>query len=65
MCGDQKYLGRDRYGFFLPDLQEKFARGWGKDESINPQRIFESEQIDILEGHRHGLSLSGKCQKLV
>lgn len=46
--------------FSLPDLQGLFVRGWDKDENIDPQRKFGSEQIDTLQGHRHELSISGK-----
>lgn len=49
--------------FFLPDLQGLFVRGWDKDENIDPQRIFGSEQIDTLQGHRHELSISGKMSE--
>ena len=55
--------GETEMTFFLPDLQGQFVRGWDKDENIDPQRKFGSEQADTLQGHSHELFIRGEISE--
>ena len=51
--------GNGRTTFNLPDLRGKMVRGWGPVNSVDPQRVFGSNQGDLLGQHRHSITDPG------
>jgi microcystin-dependent protein len=46
-------IGNGSTTFNLPDLTDKFIRGWGPVNSLDPDRQFASDQDDLLFSHTH------------
>ena len=50
--------------FNLPDLRGKMIRGWGPVNSVDPQRVFGSDQSDSLGQHRHSITDPGHTHEV-
>jgi len=45
--------------FNLPNLKSKFIRGWGAVNSLDPGRVFGSNQVNLIGNHRHTITDPG------
>lgn len=52
-------VGNGTTTFNLPDLTNKFIRGWGPINDLDPNRVFGSNQGDLLFTHNHPVTDPG------
>lgn len=52
-------IGDGTTTFNLPDLTNKFIRGWGPVNDADPNRVFGSDQSDLLFSHDHPITDPG------
>lgn len=52
-------IGDGSKTFNLPDLSNKFIRGWGPINSLDPNRVFGTTQGDLLFSHQHPITDPG------
>jgi microcystin-dependent protein len=51
--------------FNLPDLRGKFIRGWGAVNSLDPDRVFGSDQESLIGRHQHTITELGHSHGVI